>query len=169
MSMVYLAISVSSAFQSCPTLCDPMLAIYLGQIWILSLAFCTLFSTYILCIFFRFMLKYLMFLEIWKWYVFFSSVQSLSCVRLFETPWTAGHQASLTITDSRSLLKLMSVESVMPSNHLIHCLPLVLLPSVFKTMIDFCVLTWWPVTLLNLLIVSRNFAVIVIDFSGLYI
>ena len=49
----------------------------------------------------------------------FSSVQSLSCVRLFVTPWTAACQASLSITNSRSLLKFMSIESVMPSNHLI--------------------------------------------------
>jgi len=61
----------------------------------------------------------------------FSSVQSLSCVRLFVTPWTAARQASLSITNSRSLLKLMSIESVMPSNHLILCHPLLLPPSVF--------------------------------------
>ena len=53
----------------------------------------------------------------------FSSVQSLSCVRLFATPWTAAHQASLSIISSQSLLKLMSTESVMPSNHLILCHP----------------------------------------------
>ena len=58
------------------------------------------------------------------------SVQLLSCVRLFATPWTAARQASLSITNSRSLLKLMSIESVMPSNHLILCCPLLLLPSV---------------------------------------
>ena len=61
----------------------------------------------------------------------FSSVQSLSRVRFFATPWTAAHQASLSITNSRSLLKLMSIESVMPSNHLILCLPLLLTPSIF--------------------------------------
>ena len=61
----------------------------------------------------------------------FSSVQSLSCFRLFETPWTAAHQASLSITNSRSLLKLMSIESVMPSKYLILCCPLLLSPSVF--------------------------------------
>ena len=60
-----------------------------------------------------------------------SSVQSLSRVRLFVTPWTAARQASLSITNSRSLLKLMSIESVMPSNHLILCHPLFLLPSIF--------------------------------------
>ena len=62
----------------------------------------------------------------------FSSVQSLSCVWLFATPWTAARQASLAITNSRSLLKLMSLESVMPSNHLILCCPL-LLPSIFPS------------------------------------
>ena len=59
-------------------------------------------------------------------------VQSLSRVRLFVTPWTAAHQASLSITNSRSLLKLMPVESVIPSNHLILC-PLLLLPSIFPS------------------------------------
>ena len=61
----------------------------------------------------------------------FSSVQSLSHVRLFVTPWTAAHQASLSITNSQSLPKLMSSESVMPSNHLILCRSLLLLPSIF--------------------------------------
>ena len=59
----------------------------------------------------------------------FSSAQSLSRVRLFATPWTAACQASLSITNSQSLLKLMSIESVMPSSHLILCHPLLLLPS----------------------------------------
>ena len=63
----------------------------------------------------------------------FSSVQSLSHVRLFATPWTAACQASLLITNSWSLLKFMSVESVMPSNHLILCCPLLLLPSIFPS------------------------------------
>ena len=63
----------------------------------------------------------------------FSSVQSLSRVQLFVTPWTAARQASLSITDSRSLLKLISIESVMPSNHLILCLLLFLLPSIFPS------------------------------------
>ena len=61
----------------------------------------------------------------------FSQVQSLSHVWLFATPWTAAHQASLSITNSWSLLKLMSIELVMPSNHLILCRPLLLLPSIF--------------------------------------
>ena len=60
----------------------------------------------------------------------FSSVQLLSCVRLFATPWTAAHQASLAITNSQSLLKLLSITSVMPSSHLILCCPLLLLPPV---------------------------------------
>ena len=57
--------------------------------------------------------------------------QSLSRVRLSVTPWTAARQASLSVTNSQSPLKLMSMESVMPSNHLILCHPLLLLPSVF--------------------------------------
>ena len=60
----------------------------------------------------------------------FSSVQSLSHVRLFATPWIAARQASLSITNSRSSLRLTSVESVMPSSHLILCRPLLLLPSI---------------------------------------
>ena len=60
-----------------------------------------------------------------------ASVQSLSCVRLFATPWSAAHQASLSITNSQSLLKLTSIESVMPSNHLIFRSPLLFLPSIF--------------------------------------
>ena len=61
----------------------------------------------------------------------FSSVQSLSHVQLFATPWTAAQQASLSINNSWNLLKLMSIESVMPSNHLILCHPILLLLSVF--------------------------------------
>ena len=61
------------------------------------------------------------------------SVQSLSHVRLFVTPWTTAHQASLSITDSQSLPKLMSIESVMPSNQLIFCRPLLLLPPIFPS------------------------------------
>ena len=60
-----------------------------------------------------------------------SSVQSLSCVQLFVTLWTAACQASLSITNSRSLLKLTTIESVMPSSHLILCHPLLFLPSIF--------------------------------------
>ena len=63
----------------------------------------------------------------------FSSVQSLSSVRLYATPWTAARQASLSITKSRSPPKPMSIESVMLSNHLILCHPLLLLPSIFPS------------------------------------
>ena len=63
----------------------------------------------------------------------FSSVQSLSCVQSIATPWTAARQASLSITNSRSLPKLMPIELVMPSNHLILYRPLLLLPSIFPS------------------------------------
>ena len=63
--------------------------------------------------------------------IFFSSVQSLSHVWLFATPWTAACQASLSIINSRSLLKLVSIELIMPSRHLILCCPLLLPPSIF--------------------------------------
>ena len=66
-------------------------------------------------------------------FLWLSSVQSLSCVRLFATPWTAACQASLSITNSWSLPKLMSIESVISSNHLILCHPLLLLPSIFPS------------------------------------
>ena len=65
--------------------------------------------------------------------IFSESVQSLSHVRLFATPWTAACQASLSITNSQSLPKLMSIELAMPSNHLILCRPLLLLPSIFPS------------------------------------
>ena len=64
---------------------------------------------------------------------YFSSVQSFSHVQLFVTPWTAACQASLSVNNSQSLLKLMSIELVMPSNHLILCCPLLLPPSVFPS------------------------------------
>ena len=64
---------------------------------------------------------------------FISSIQLPNRVRLFATPWTAAHQASLSITNSHSLLKLMSIESVMPFNHLLLCHPLLLLPSIFSS------------------------------------
>ena len=74
--------------------------------------------------------------------------QSLSCVLLFATPWTATHQASLSFTISQSLLKLMSIESIMPSNHLILCCPLLLLPSIFPSIRVFpnelTLLITWP-------------------------
>ena len=67
----------------------------------------------------------------------FSSVQKLSRVQLFVTPWTVAHQAFLSITNSCSMLKLISIESVMPFNHLILCLPLLLLHSIFPSIRDF--------------------------------
>ena len=96
----------------------------------------------------------------------FSSVQSLSCVRLFVIPWTAAHQASLSITNSRSLLKLMSIELVMPSNHLILCHPLLLLPSIFPSIRVFsnesvlCIR--WPKYQ------SFSFSMNIQDYSGLF-
>ena len=82
----------------------------------------------------------------------FSSFQLLSHVWLFATPWTAAHQASLSITISQSLLKLMSIMSVMPSNHLILCCPLLLLPSIFpsirvfsnKSVLPLNIQDWFP-------------------------
>ena len=65
----------------------------------------------------------------------FGSLQSLSCVRLFATPWIAARQASLSITNSQSSLRLMSIESVMPSSHLILCRPLLLLPPIREAQI----------------------------------
>ena len=75
------------------------------------------------------------------WYIprgHFSSVQSLSHVQLFATPWTAARRASLSIINSQSLLKLISIESVMPSNRLILCHPLLLSPSIFPRIRVFC-------------------------------
>ena len=80
--------------------------------------------------------------------IFPSSVQMLSCFRIFVTPWTAARQASLPITNSWSLLKLMSIELVMPSNHIILCNPFLLPPSIFPSIgvfsneIAFCIR--WP-------------------------
>ena len=77
-----------------------------------------------------------------------SSVQLLSCVWLFATPWTAAHQASLSITNSWSLLKLMSIVLVMPSNHLILSCPLLFLPSIFPSIRvisnELAILIRWP-------------------------
>ena len=79
----------------------------------------------------------------------FSSVQSLSCVPLFVTQWTTTCQASLCITNSQSLLKLISIESVMPSNHLILCCPLLHPPSIFSSIRVFsnesALCNRWPV------------------------
>ena len=73
-----------------------------------------------------------------------SSVQSLSCVLLFATPWTAAHEASLSSTNSWSLLKLVSIKSLMPSNHLILCHPLLLLPQSFPASGSFPVSQLFP-------------------------
>ena len=89
-----------------------------------------------------------MYIQILYHLVIFSSVQSLSHVRIFVTPMHRGHQASLSITSSQSLLKLMSFELVMPSNHLILCCPIFLLPPippsirVFSNESTFCMK--WP-------------------------
>ena len=69
----------------------------------------------------------------WEIHTNFSLIQSLSPAQLFATPWTAARQASLSITSSRSLLKLMSIESVMTSNHLILCRPILLSLSIFPS------------------------------------
>ena len=123
--------------QSCPTLCDPMDYTVHGipQARVLEWVAYPFSSrsswprnwTRLSCIAGRFFTN---------WVIreaplhIFSSVQSLSHVQLFVTPWTVTHQASLSITNSPSLPKLMSIESVMPSNHLILCRPLLLLPSI---------------------------------------
>ena len=75
-------------------------------------------------------LKQHVFMSLHKDIISVQSVQSLSRVRLFETPWIAARQASLSITNSRSLLRLTSIKSVMPSSHLILCHPLLLLPPI---------------------------------------
>ena len=77
----------------------------------------------------RGLLLFFFFFQLWH----SDSVQCLSWGQLFATPWTAARQASLSITNSQSLPKLMSTESVMPSNHLILCCPLLLLPSIFPS------------------------------------
>ena len=80
--------------------------------------------------------------------VYLTSMQSvlvvhwLSCVQLFATPWTAARQASLSFTTSQSLLKLMSNESVIPSNHLVLCCPFILLPSIFPSIKGFSSGSW---------------------------
>ena len=78
----------------------------------------------------------------------FSSIQSLSCVWLFATPWTAAWQVSLSITNSKTLLKLMTIELEMPSNHFILCCPLLLLPSIFSCIrvlsSELALHIWWP-------------------------
>ena len=122
--------------QSCPTLCDPMDYTVCGILQARILEWVAiLFSrrssqsrnrTRASCIAGRFF-------TCWatrEARIQFSSVQSLSCVRLFATPWNAARQASLSITKSRSSPKLMCIKSVMPSSHLILCRPLLLLPSI---------------------------------------
>ena len=95
----------------------------MSNIWsFILLCMCNSSSSSIDCIYNQIMLRDIQ----------FSSVQSLSCVQLFATPWTAAH-ASLSITNSQSLLKLMSIELVMPSSHLILCRPLLLFPSIFPS------------------------------------
>ena len=86
-------------------------------------------------IYIYFLVKYviLYWKKIYLTLVQFSSVQSLSHVWLFETPWTAACHASVSITNSQSLLKLMSITSVMPANHLTLCHPLLILPSIFPS------------------------------------
>ena len=95
---------------------------FLGYLWFVSFGNAQFSPLYIL--FFIISIKILV-------KIFFSSVQSLSRVQLFAIPWTAAHQASLSITNSWSPPKPMSIESVMPSNHLILCHPLLLLPQSF--------------------------------------
>ena len=73
-----------------------------------------------------------------------SSVQLFSCVWLFVTPWTGARQASLSISNSRSLLKLMSIELVMSSNHIILCHPLLLPPSIFPSISESALYIRWP-------------------------
>ena len=74
--------------------------------------------------------------------VIFVVIQLISRVQLFATPWTAAHQASLSFTISQSLLKLMPIESVMPSHHLVLCHPLLLLPSIFPNFLNSFPMSW---------------------------
>ena len=107
-----------------------MSCLYILEINPLSfVSFANIFSQYVGCLFILFMVSFV----VWKLLnlIQFSSVQLLSSVWLLVTPWTVARQASLSITNSRSLPKLMSIESVMPSSHLIFCRPLLLLPSIF--------------------------------------
>ena len=107
---VYVCVRAKS-LRSCPILCSLTDYSPPGLVWLLPLS-----------------IMHLRFIH-----VQFSSVQSLSHVRLFATPWTAAHQASLSITNSRSPPKPMSIELVMPSNHLIFWCPLLLLPPIFPS------------------------------------
>ena len=97
-------------------------------------SYCTFCYSFFLC----FQLLTLLKLVLWNMHHFqISSVQLLTSVRLFVTPWTTAFQASLFNTNFRSLLKLMSIDSVMPSNHLIFCCPLLLPPSIIPSIRDF--------------------------------
>ena len=137
----------AKSLQSCPTLCDPMdcslpgssvHAIIQARIleWV-AISFSRESSqpcvSYVSCIG-RWVLYHYYHLGSPNWYEFssvqFSSVQSLSCVQLFVTPWIAARQASLSITNSQSSPKFMSIELVMPSSHLILCRALLLLPPI---------------------------------------
>ena len=115
----------SEVAQSCPTLCDPMYCSLPG--YSVHGIFQAIVLEWIAISFSRGSSRYLYILYI---SIQFSSVQSLSRVRLFATPWIAACQASLSITNSRSPPKLMFIESMMPSSHLILCRPLLLLPPI---------------------------------------
>ena len=91
-----------------------------------------------MCLFIKYDLVEISNTQFSQFYIFFFHfvivvIQSLSCVQLFGTPWAAARQSSLSLTISQSLLKLMSIESVMLSNHLILCHPFLLLPSIFPS------------------------------------
>ena len=127
-----LNLSCCSVARLCPTLCDPMdCSMPVFPVFHCLLEFAqTLVHWVNDAIQPSHVLSYLLFMTVMMW--FFSSVQLLSHVRLFATSETAARQASLSITNFRSLLKFMSIESVMPANHLILCHPL-LLPSIFPS------------------------------------
>ena len=107
--------------------------LFISLFFVFSILFpISLISAFITIISFHLLLwVYFALIFLGSWGRSLDSVQSLSRVRLFATPWTAACQASLSITNCWSLPKLMSIESVMPSNHLILCCPLLLLPSIF--------------------------------------
>ena len=110
----------------------------------------------------------------WLYFSPFSSVQSLSHVWLFATPWSAAGQVSLSITNSRSLLKFMSIESVMPSNHLSFCHPLLFPPSIFPSIRVFsnesalCIrwLKYWSFSLSLSLSLSFSFQWLPLGWTG---
>ena len=128
-----LNLSCCSVARLCPTLCDPMdCSMPVFPVFHCLLEFAqTLVHWVNGAIQPSHVLSYLLFMTVMMW--FFSSVQLLSHVRLFATPWTEAHQASLSITNSQSLLDLMSIELMKPSNHLILCRPLLLLLSIFPS------------------------------------